>query len=240
MTSAFGKMVLAVAGGAVLAVGAFAQTADQKGTNAAARMAQPRGTSGVAEFNSAMEQAATARSLRDPMMMASAARRVLAVGGIAANDPGTTGAADAAKPAGGSAATKPADTRQIGQRLLDEAKAMAGGNAAALAYAAEVAAGAGRGTQVGPHRHTVDLQAGRYIEYTETFRGGQLAEAGLVGDGDTDVDLKIIDQNGNVICESTRNGDREYCSWTPAWTGTFKVQLTNYGRVYNAVTLVVN
>ena len=58
--------------------------------------------------------------------------------------------------------------------------------------------------------------------------------------GDTDVDLVVYDSNGNRICSSTRGGDREYCRWTPAWTGEFTVRVSNYGRVYNAVTMVTN
>lgn len=73
--------------------------------------------------------------------------------------------------------------------------------------------------------------------YTESFVGNESARVFLSGDGDTDLDLYIFDFNGNEICRSTTSYDDEYCTWTPAWTGRFKIVVKNYGNVPNAYTL---
>lgn len=73
--------------------------------------------------------------------------------------------------------------------------------------------------------------------YQERFVGSELAGATLSGDGDTDLDLYVYDFNGNLICKSEANSDDEICSWTPAWTGTFKIVVLNRGTVYNRYSL---
>jgi len=216
----------------------------QKGTNASAVPGTPvSATGGVSGFNAAMEIAEVGRQQKDPLILVAAARAVLAIGSTPGEDAAKEGAADKAKPAATTTgpATKVAGaSKPLVDRLLADATTYARGDQAMLGYIRETEAGAGRGTTAGPHRHNVELRAGRYIDYTERFVGGQLAEAAVVGDGDTDVDVAIYDQNGNRVCASTRGGDREYCSWTPAWTGNFTVRVTNYGRVYNNLALLVN
>ena len=39
--------------------------------------------------------------------------------------------------------------------------------------------------------------------YREVYRAREFAEICLVGDGDTDLDLYIYDEYGNLICSST-------------------------------------
>ena len=72
------------------------------------------------------------------------------------------------------------------------------------------------------------------------FRGGEYAELCVVGDGDTDLDLYVYDENGNLICSDTDYTDRNYCSWTPRWTGPFRVVIENLGTVYNEYRLATN
>lgn len=238
----FTKIATTATLAAVVAAGmvATANAAPGKGPNSgAAPVAAPTGT-GVDRFRTATELAETARSQRDPYLMASAARMIVEVGGTPATDAGKDGTADTGKPANGPSSKPAAETRPLAERLFAEAEGYARGDATALAYVRTAQSTASRGSTAGPHRHDVELRAGRYIDYTEEFRGGQVAEVGIVGDGDTDVDLVVYDSNGNRICSSTRGGDREYCRWTPAWTGEFTVRVSNYGRVYNAVTMVTN
>lgn len=240
-----GAALLAFAGsvGVASAQQQGSSSADRKGTNAAVVSAVSAAkTTGVSGFNSAMELAEIGRQQKDPLMLVAAARVVLAIGGTPGDDAGKSGAADTAKPAGGSgAATKPdATAKPLAERLLAEATGYARGNEVTLGLIRETQASAGRGTPAGPHRHDVRLGSRKYVDYTERFVQGQLAEAGVAGDGDTDVDITVYDANGNRICSSTRSGDREYCSWTPAWTGDFRIRVTNYGSVYNDVALLVN
>jgi hypothetical protein len=61
----------------------------------------------------------------------------------------------------------------------------------------------------------------------------------VVGDGDTDLDLYVYDENGYLIDSDTDATDRCIVSWTPRWDGCFMVKVVNRGRVYNAYSLTV-
>ena len=106
--------------------------------------------------------------------------------------------------------------------VLAQAKAFAAGDAHLLAVIEDV------------------VQAGRTDVYTITFRGGELAEVGVVGDGDTDLDLYVYDENDNLIAKDIDYGDDCYVSWTPSWTGAFKIKIKNLGNVYNRYVLITN
>lgn len=75
--------------------------------------------------------------------------------------------------------------------------------------------------------------------YNVTFIGGEPAEVFVVGDGDTDLDLFIYDENGNLIDSDTDNTDVCLCEWTPRWTGRFTIKIRNYGSVYNEYTMLI-
>lgn len=94
--------------------------------------------------------------------------------------------------------------------------------------------GGARAIQDIAQAHTDVLFTGVY------FEGGKLAEVALSGDGDTDLDLVIYDESGNVVCASVSWNDREYCSWQPRWTGEFSIEVSNLGSVWNAFTLATN
>lgn len=76
--------------------------------------------------------------------------------------------------------------------------------------------------------------------YHVQFRGGEVAAVAIAGDGDTDLDLYVFDQAGNRICRSVRGGDAEACRWTPAWTGTFRIEVKNLGSMSNRYRIAMN
>jgi hypothetical protein len=78
-----------------------------------------------------------------------------------------------------------------------------------------------------------------YTDYT-TFNAQELAEILVIGDGDTDLDLYVYDANGNSIASDTGYTDNCYVSFTPKWTGTFKIVVKNRGEVYNDYLLLTN
>jgi hypothetical protein len=57
------------------------------------------------------------------------------------------------------------------------------------------------------------------------------------GDGDTDLDLFIYDENGVLIDSDTDYGDECVVTVVPNWTGRFTIQIRNLGSVYNRYTL---
>ena len=69
--------------------------------------------------------------------------------------------------------------------------------------------------------------------YYIDFYGNEYAEVAIVGDGDTDLDLFIYDENGNFIASGETYSDVEVVGFTPLWTGTFIVEVHNLGNVYN-------
>jgi hypothetical protein len=72
------------------------------------------------------------------------------------------------------------------------------------------------------------------------FTGGEAAEVAVVGDGSTDLDLYIVDENGNMIAMDEGDTDECYVIWKPNWTGIFYITVVNRGTVYNQYALVTN
>lgn len=56
---------------------------------------------------------------------------------------------------------------------------------------------------------------------------------------ETDLDLYIYDENGNLIDSDIDNTDICVCTWTPRWTGRFKIKIVNRGSVYNNYRLMI-
>ena len=82
---------------------------------------------------------------------------------------------------------------------------------------------------------------GRMIQnFTVTFVGGEAAEVGVKGDGDTDLDLLVFDEFGNKVASDEDNTDRCYVRWVPKWTGKFTIKVVNHGNVYNEFRIATN
>ena len=116
-----------------------------------------------------------------------------------------------------------ANGEKITNLLIDETAAMGS------------AAGAGQ-----PKTHQDTVQPGATDVYNIVFSGGQLAEAGLAGDGSDDLDLLVYDENDHLVCRSTGSSDREYCRWWPRWTGPFRIEIQNLGPVANLYRVATN
>ncbi len=124
--------------------------------------------------------------------------------------------------------------------MLSDARALARGDQGLLTAIEQVASQESKG-RVGKSVRHVDRVLARHNDiYTIRFRGGEPAIVSVVGDGDTDLDLRIYDENGNLICSDLDYTDRNYCRWQPRWTGKFRVKITNLGSVYNRYTLRTN
>lgn len=129
--------------------------------------------------------------------------------------------------------------------LLAEAKGWAKGDEHVMALldaeAAKPAESGGTlGSTQGAISHTDTVVAGHADLYTITFRAGEIARVGVVGDGSTDLDLYVYDENGNLIASDTDATDRCLVEFTPKWTGAFRVRIVNNGMVYNQYVLLTN
>ena len=97
-----------------------------------------------------------------------------------------------------------------------------------------------RGAVGGPKRSYSHVYARSSDTYTAKFWANQLAEVLVSGDGDTDLDLYVYDENGNLITSDTDYTDDSYVRFYPAWTGLFRIKIVNRGGVYNNYAIVTN
>lgn len=97
-----------------------------------------------------------------------------------------------------------------------------------------------RGALNGPKYAYEVVNANSTDSYNIYFVGGQTAEIAVSGDHDTDLDLYVYDENGNLIVCDTDYTDQCYVRWCPRWTGNFNIRIKNRGSVYNRYALVTN
>lgn len=94
---------------------------------------------------------------------------------------------------------------------------------------------------VGGPKINSDRVLGRSVDsYFVSFRGGEVARIAVIGDGDTDLDLFVYDENGEEIVKDIDLTDRCLVQWTPKWTGKYRVRILNNGSVYNNYLLMTN
>ncbi len=127
--------------------------------------------------------------------------------------------------------------------LLAKAAKLAGEDEAMQRMIAEVAAPAqslSKGDVDGPGCGTTRVNSNSTDRYSITFQGGRSAVVGISGDGDTDLDLSVFDENGNSICTSSGYSDDEACDWNPRSTGAFRIEVKNLGNVYNEYLFCTN
>lgn len=130
------------------------------------------------------------------------------------------------------------------KQLLADAKKFAGKDKVVLAFADQVEkslkSSTTRGAVGGPREGAGRVYGKSYTDYQIKFWASEVAEIAVVGDGDTDLDLYVYDERGNLITSDTDYTDQCICRWIPAWTGTFTVRIVNRGTVYNEYVIVTN
>jgi hypothetical protein len=76
---------------------------------------------------------------------------------------------------------------------------------------------------------------------TVTLRGGEVTRIGLIGDGDTCLELRVFDENGNIVASDTIGmGDRRRTTVLPKWTGKFRLKVRNLGDVSNRYRIILD
>jgi hypothetical protein len=114
--------------------------------------------------------------------------------------------------------------------VLARARALAAGQPELLALAEDSARRATRGARAsGPPYIRSVAKANTIDTWRISFAGGSPAAVALSGDGDSDLDLFVHDENNNLVCSSTSPGDDEFCRWHPRWTGFFFIRIRNSG-----------
>lgn len=134
---------------------------------------------------------------------------------------------------------KPEDVLAAGMRLAgDDEMLLALGAKAQKAL--EDSKTPKRGAVNGPKYAYTRVMANSSDVYRVNFYKDQTAEVAVSGDHDTDLDLYVYDENGNLIVSDTDYTDQCYVRWCPKWTGTFAIKIVNRGGVYNQYALVTN
>jgi hypothetical protein len=127
--------------------------------------------------------------------------------------------------------------------LLADAKNFASGDATMLAWADKVASassGQTRGAVGGP-REGIEVVNGRgTVTFKLPFQAGRTATVFVSGDGSSDLDLYVYDENGNLISCDEDYSDDCLVRWTPRWTGSFIIEVVNQGRNWNRFTLATD
>ena len=128
------------------------------------------------------------------------------------------------------------------KKILADAKQMMNGDKSLLALAdnIEKRIGSSRGATGGASSIAATVYANSFISWTVNFVGGVRACVAVVGDGDTDLDLYIYDQNGNLIAKDDGYSDSCIVEWYPKWTGSFLIKVVNRGSVYNTFGIATN
>ncbi|MFN3784312.1 MAG: hypothetical protein ACK4R6_10365 [Spirosomataceae bacterium] len=126
--------------------------------------------------------------------------------------------------------------------LIRNAKALADGNATLLSAIGDIERSmvATKGLTSGSVTKYYRIESNSTKTLYGTYQGGEQARLTVSGDGDTDLDLYIYDELDNLI-DSDYDGT-DYCitTWTPKWTGKFKIVIKNRGDVYNDCVLISN
>jgi len=125
----------------------------------------------------------------------------------------------------------------MNSRKLSKATALA---IVALITVAAMGLQAIGGDVTGPNLHKDQVLANHTDIYEITFEGDEKAIVAVIGDGDTDLDLFIYDENDNLIGEDTDLTDRCSVEWTPSWTGKYSIKVKNLGSVYNEYIFITN
>ena len=126
--------------------------------------------------------------------------------------------------------------------LIADAKKLAGDDKQLLALADGVnISGVGTRGAVGGEKGQNDVVYGRsYNDYVVAFKKGIIAQIGVSGNGNSDLDLYVYDEYGHLIVCDNDYSDDCYVSWYPSWTGNYLVRVVNQGTYRNYFTIVTN
>jgi hypothetical protein len=242
MTKAALRLVATVASAALFAAIAAADEGSQLDTNRPSEVteaATPQAV-GVERAKLSADLAAYGRQTGDPMALLLAGSIIAEVGAEETKRQKVSErTGDAAPVPEGIKTDRPTLTAEA---LFAEARNLARSDSELLARIERTAQRQtkGRPDARAPRRHSDTVDAFSSDWYTITFRGGEPARLALIGDGDTNLDLYIYDENGEIICSDTEPTDRAICAWYPKWTGNVRIKISNCGNVYNRYSLLTN
>jgi hypothetical protein len=201
--------------------------------NPAPNMAtEGKGTQGgVARLVLAHHLYALGRANKDPLTVLNAARLAASV---------TPTDTPRAKETTGAPAATSAHTTTTPIQMFDTATTLAAENEALL----DLIDTSRREVAFVPLTGVVSTTSALSMAQTDTwpvpFFGASLAELAILGSGASNLDLRVTDQLGNMVCQDIGPSDVAYCSFYPAENGTFLITVTNAGNAANNYLLLTN
>jgi hypothetical protein len=145
----------------------------------------------------------------------------------------TTGDGSPDQEIGRSAAADPASPK-----VLAIAQALAGEDHSLQDIAFDLDAQRPQGRQPTVIRATADVAGDQTDSWRIALSGGVPAELGLIGDGDSPLELTVTDETGSIVCALPPGTSPMLCRFTPARNGFFVVAVRNHGTVQNSYHLV--
>jgi hypothetical protein len=85
-----------------------------------------------------------------------------------------------------------------------------------------------------------DLAPDQSDEWRLPLFGEVSAEIGLIGDGDSPLELTVRDEGGATVCARSASVQPALCSLTPARNGFFTASIRNPGAAVNSYRLIGN
>lgn len=96
------------------------------------------------------------------------------------------------------------------------------------------------GSVNGPQHKRSTVNANSTDVYNIVFEEQRLATVRVSGDGSTDLDCYVYDNNDNLVGEDVNSLDECLIMFTPKWTGKFKVKIRNLGSQPNEYSIHTN
>ncbi len=150
-----------------------------------------------------------------------------------------TPAEDAARQAEGGQTV--ADTPLTWEEMAAAAEALAEGDEAMLGLIDDLRAETTKGVVSGPVYNIGQIGPGQSDVYARIdFKGGEYAEVYIEAKSSVDLNLKITDAQGRLVCSDTDPSHIAYCGWRPDAPGSFTLQVDNRSGQATRYALMTN
>ena len=126
------------------------------------------------------------------------------------------------------------------KQILADARTLADGDQVLLSMIEKLETTQNRGAVGGPKYDVHKVNARSTDTFIIIFRANERASVIVSGDGDTELDLYVYDENGNLIDYDEDYSDDCIVNWVPEWTGKFTINVVNRGNVYNRYAIGTN
>lgn len=135
----------------------------------------------------------------------------------------------------------PGDGTLDADAMLETARDLATGDDMMLGLIDDVASENTKGVVSGPVYNNARIGGGQTDTYRAVpFEGGTYAEIYVEAKGSNDLNLKVTDDQGRLVCSDTDASAIAYCGWSPRSTGDFTIAVQNASGSSADYALITN